>query len=207
MTTEIQIRIPNLPKTYGHYVGQGYYPEDQRFIEEAQKFGISRRTPANIAKNMNFRDRIVFLRYGGREAKTVFAFCEGKITDIVLEKEIADKIGQKLADKGCATYNGDIAGNIERGCGSFSVIGGWTVSGVSLQEIMAEAISLAEEKEEKLFVMIGAKLSKIYDAPTMLVPPPAFTRTFLHLPDETYNFEDGDVEETRIIGIGNYRKN
>lgn len=205
MSSEIQLQLLN--KTYGHYVGQGYYSSDEAFISEAEKYGISRRTPANIAKGMNFKDRIVFLRYGGRESKTVFAFCEGRISDIVLEKEIADKIGTKLAEQGRATYNGDIAGQVERGCGSFSVIGGWTVSNVSLTEIMAEAMKLAEESGEKLFVMVGAKLTKVYDTPTMLVPPPPFTRTFLHLPDETYNFEDGEQEETRIIGIGNYRKN
>lgn len=83
-------------QVYGHFIGKGYYDSDEKFLKEAEKHGISRRTPANIAKNMRFGDRVVFLRFGGRQTKTVEAFAEMTIDNIVLEASIAKEVALHL---------------------------------------------------------------------------------------------------------------
>lgn len=164
----------NTQNVWMHYIG-GYYKTHKQFIREAQRSGITRRIPATVARGMNYGDRVILLRYAGKGS--VFGFAEMVITGIVLTGDIADKVGQKLASDGRATYTPG-GGMVQRECGSFMIMGTWHVN-ADMKEIMETASEIAEKEKLDLFVMISGKLTHVYDAPIYLQPAPAFTRGFI----------------------------
>jgi len=177
--------------TWTHYIG-GYYRTTDDFIREARAQGVTRRIPAQVARGMQYGDRVVLLRWGGKGR--VWAFAEMLINGVVLggkehrEGELARKVGERLQAEGRAHYT-EGGGAVERECGCYLVCGTWTVD-AELSEIMDIAIQTAEQEGTKCFAMIGGALSKVYAEPVLLSPAPKFTRGFTRADDQA----TGDTE-------------
>lgn len=190
--------------TWMHFIG-GYYSSTDKFIREAQgPGGIARRIPAQVARGMAFGDRVVLLRYNGKN--NVQAFAEMVLDSVTFEGDFASKVGKKLVEQGRAAYTPGCI-SVSRECGSYIIAGVFEVaSDVSLSEIVQMAQSSASEGES-VFVMIGGHLSKVYDTPVLLSPPPKFSRGFFHAEDGTFVYEGGEGEPpNRVIGVQDYRK-
>lgn len=189
--------------TWLHFIG-GYYKNEQKFVREARKFGISRRAPAQMVHAMEFGDRLIFLRYVKGQA--AFAFAEGVIVGITLDGAIAKKVGDRLIDEGKATYS-EGGGIVERECGSYMVLGSFQVT-ATLKETMAIALEFHHKQEsaDPLFVMVNAKLIRAYKAPVYLSPSPKFTRGFIRSDDSSFIAPDDFVPERQVIGIEGYEK-
>lgn len=83
-------------KVWFHFIG-GYYKSVEKFLTEAKRLGITRRIPVQIARGMNFGDKIILLRW---KHKCAMAFAEMIVTNIVLDEGISEQVCQKLAEKG-----------------------------------------------------------------------------------------------------------
>jgi hypothetical protein len=189
--------------TWMTYVGR-YYKTPKHFIREAEKHGITRRIPAQVARGMQYGDRVVLLRYGRKDY--VFAFAEMVIESVILEGEIADEIGHELQKEGKASYTPS-GGMVTRECGSYMIFGSWSVD-AELSEIVGKAIEIAKRKEKDIFVMIGGKLSRVYNQPIILSPAPKFTRGFIRANDQaTFEMSVNEQERDKnIICIESYQK-
>lgn len=190
--------------TWLHFIGR-YYDTPDRFIHEAKRSGISRRAPAQTVRGMQFGDRLVFIRYNN--ARNVMAFAEGKITGVTLQGEIAKEITEQLMAEGKAKYHGGGGGGtpVHRECGSYIVIGYWSVT-CPLSEIVEKAIEKANERGEKLFVMVNASLEESYE-PVMLIPSPKFTRGFIKdRSNASYHVTDDYQEHGDVVAVMNYAK-
>lgn len=204
----LQPELIHQTSTWMHFIG-GYYKSEQAFISEADKVGISRRAPAQTVRGMEFGDRLIFLRYAGKEA--VFAFAEAQIIGITLDGETAKEVGERLIQEGKAEYH-EGGGIVQRECGSYFVLGTFEVK-VSLEECMDIAQEIHEQKAKKegkepepLFVMVNAKLITAYQAPIYLSPMPKFTRGFIRSADSSFVAPRDHVVEQKIISIDGYEK-
>ncbi len=203
-----QITLLQKPNTWLHFIG-GYYRTTERFLSETQKQGFSRRLPAQVARGMHFGDKVIFLRFGGQTAKTVFAFGEGVVTRVTFGVEIAAHLGQELERCGLAEYapGGE---TILRACGSYVMAGTWTVAPeVDLPHLIEAATRLAQAQgATPLFVMLGGELTATYDAPVFFQPAPSFTRGFIKTePGSTFRYTgDAGAYAHKILAVRNYRK-
>lgn len=203
--SEQQLSLIHTANAWLHFIG-GYYKNTDRFIDEAIKSRISRRAPAQMVRNMQFGDRLILLRY---ERDQVYAFAEAQIIGITLDHEIAQAVGEQLAEK--ATYqepSGGAGQEIERECGSYFLMGTWTVN-ANLQEVLDIALKIAEEKRSTpLIVMINAELMQIYESRVYLNPAPKFTRGFTKVSEQSqYYIEPQPMSgEKTIFSIRNYSK-
>ncbi len=199
--------------TYFHYVGGKYTP--QQFIAEARQQGISRRAPASQVKGMAFGDRVILLDWrGGRPA----AFAEFVISRVFFRPEISQAVGEGLLADGRCEYEdftADGGGGLEvsRECGSYTIGGAYTVKeDVTLAEVMerAEAADRARGGDGHLWTMVGGYLTKTYDVPMTVVPAPAFTRGFMHVPDGARIGEapavDAAAAKPQVVLVENYEK-
>lgn len=197
------------PNTWLHFVG-GYYRTSELFLTETQKHGFSRRIPAQVARGMHFGDKVIFLRYGGQRAKTVFAFGEGVITRVTFDAQIASQIGQELERRGLAEYTpgGD---TVLRECGSYVMAGTWTVAPeIDLPPLIEAATRIAEAQgmPGSPFVMLGGELTAAYATPVFLQPAPPFTRGFIKTePGSTYRYTGTPAPEPhKIVAVKQYQK-
>lgn len=161
-------------KTWLHFIG-GYYKSSEKFLSEANRLGITRRIPAQIAQGMSFGDKIVLLRW---KNKLAYAFAEMTISNVVLESEISKKVCQKLAEEGKAKPSGKSEKVVNRECGSYVSIEPWDTD-AEISEIIKVALEEVSG-DQKLFVMIGGTLTKVYDHPLEMIGV-KFTRSVIHL--------------------------
>jgi hypothetical protein len=203
-----QLALIHQRNTWLHFIG-GYYSDTDKFVNEAIRSRISRRAPAQTVRGMQFGDRLVFLRYAGKE--NIFAFAEAEIVGISLDHEIAAEVGERLKEQGLAEYHepgsgGEVA--IERECGSYLLCGTWAVN-CPLEDVMEIALQIAKERGETLFVMVNAELTKVYESDVYLQPAPKFSRGFTRASDEAQYFTDlppMQTGEKTIFSIRNYQK-
>ncbi len=191
--------------TWTHFIG-GYYSSTDKFISEARKHGISRRAPAQSVRGMQFGDRLIFLRYF--DAANVIAFAEGEITGITLDHEIAKELGEKLKAEGKAEFHEPEGGSgmiVQRECGSFMLLGSWTVS-CSLVEVMDMAEEIAKAKDIQLSVMVNARLVNTYAKPVYLQPTPKFSRGFSRGDNSQFVTAEDYQPERTVFEISNYQK-
>ena len=184
----IQKELIHQVNTWMHFVG-GYYSDTDKFADEARRQRISRRAPAQQVRGMQFGDQLVLLRY---ERPAVAAFAEAEIIGVTLDREISEVVGERLAAEGLAEFHEPAGGcqTIERECGSYTLLGFWTVT-CSLPDVMDIAIQEAKAAGEKLFVMVNADLRKAYDQPVYLEPAPKFTRGFIKsVDDASFHFDE-----------------
>lgn len=189
-------------QTWQHFIG-GYYSDTGRFVREAQRIGISRRAPAQAVRGMQFGDRLILLRYEGKGR--AFAFAEAIITGMTLDHEIAAAVGAELQRRGLASFQ-EGGGSIERDCGSYFIVGTWTVN-CSWSDVMDIALDVAKAKGETLFVMVNARLRCAYDPITYLDPAPKFTRGFTRAPDDDeWQPWTADRADGAVLAIRGYQK-
>lgn len=175
--------------SWHHFIG-GFYKSTDRFIAEARRLGISRRVPAKVARGMHFGDRIVLLRWLGKDPAgrgRVEAFAECTITGITLADGIGAEVGRQLADEGRASFDGG-GGVVQRDCGFYMVTGGWSVE-ADLPELIERAQAIADERGVELFCMVPGRLDQVYESPALLSPAPAFHRGFSRIADADASFE------------------
>jgi hypothetical protein len=201
-----QLDLIHHRNTWMHFIG-GFYGNVDKFINEAIKYRISRRVPAQIVKGMQFGDRLVLLRYANPD---VFAFAEAQIIGITLDHEIAKEVGERLKANGQAEYQDAPSGGgalIERECGSYILCGSWVVK-CSLAEVMAIALEISAARAETLFVMVNAELTQIYQNSVYLHPAPKFTRGVIKPMDQSTYFVSPEptVSEPTVFAIRNYQK-
>ncbi len=204
-----QITLLQQPNTWLHFIG-GYYRTPDHFLTETQKQGFSRRVPAQVALGMHFGDKVIFLRFGGQTAKTVFAFGEGVVTRVTFSAEIAAQLGQELEGRGLAEYTPG-GETIQRECGAYIMAGTWTVAPeVDIPQLIEAATRLAQAQgvSTPLFVMLGGELMAAYDGPVFLDPAPHFTRGFIKTePGSTFRYTgDTGAYAHQILAVRNYRK-
>ena len=193
-------------QTWLHYIG-GYYKTADAFVSEAQRIGISRRVAALAARGIQFGDRVILLRWNeGRP----HAFAEMQITGLVLDHEIAARVGRELEAQGKAEYF-EGGGSIQRACGSYISLGTWCVD-AELSEIIDIALQIAEQEkpagQEKaaLFVMLGGRLTEVYPNPVSLTPSPKFTRGFIRANEETIFENQVEPAKGQVMAISDYSK-
>lgn len=206
-----QLALVHTRTTWLHFVG-GYYSDTDKFINEAIKSRISRRAPAQTVRGMQFGDRLVLLRYITNSlGNSSYIFAESEIIGITLDHEVAKEVGERLKAEGKAEYHEAGSGGsiVSRECGSYLLCGGWVVT-CSLSDVMGIALEIAKQKDETLFVMVNAELTKIYDNPVYLSPSPKFSRGFTKVADETSYFVDEPVlrtaDQPQVFAITNYAK-
>lgn len=188
-------------QTWYHYVG-GTYASPEAFLREARAQGISRRVPLAFARAFRFGDRVVLLRWLGKD-RGVQAFAEFTVSSVVLQGETSKAVGDLLREQGRAEWSDAGAGKVERECGSYFVGGCWLVQ-ADLSEIVQLAFELGGD-----FCMIGGGLSAVYPEPVLLDPAPPFTRSFLRVPDgeATFFYQGGAEQPDRsIVSISGYRR-
>lgn len=201
MSTQLSLIQQN--STWMHFIGAGYYADDKKFTREAKKYGISRRAPAQLVRGMEFGDRLVLLRYLAKGS--VFAFGEARIHGITLEGDISKQVGERLIAEGRAEYQ-DGGGAVERECGSYLVLGTYSVK-ASLKEVMsiAQEIHARENGDVPMFVMVNARLTEAYKEQVFLQPAPKFTRGFIRS-DFSYAPPKGGIAEGEVIAIASYTR-
>jgi hypothetical protein len=72
---------------------------------------------------------------------------------------------------------------------------------VPLQEVVEKAVKAARETGVKCSFMVGGPLTKVFDPPEILDPPPPFTRGFIKA-----GGEGESSSEAQIVGIQGYRR-
>ncbi len=180
-----------------HYVGGFYSPA--KFIAEAKRHGVSRRVAPNIAKSMSFGDTVQLLSWCSGEPA---AFAEFLINRITLDHEIAGELGEELIEEGRARLVERGGGFVTRECGSYSVGATYEVD-IDLKEVVERAMALAEEKGLPLSFMIAGPLTRTFDPPVELIPPPPFTRGFIRV---GRNGEQPALDDPQLVGIESYKR-
>lgn len=205
-----QIELIHQTNTWLHFIG-GYYKNEEKFIHEARKVGITRRSPAQVVRGMEFGDRLIFLRYANGQA---FAFAEGQISGVTFEGDLAKEVGQRLIDTGKAEYHsaGDGGMAVSRECGSYIVMGTYETT-ASLKDVMSIAYEIhvkkckEQGKDEPLFVMVNARLVTAYEHPVYLSPSPKFTRGFIRSTDDAFYVAPSEHKpERNVVAIDGYSK-
>lgn len=202
MNTQLSLIQQN--STWMHFIGTGYYADEKKFIREAEKYGISRRAPAQTVRGMEFGDHLIFLRY--LREKSVFAFAEARIRGITLEGSISKQVGEQLIEEGRAEYQDGGGMEVERECGSYLMMGTYTVK-ASLKEVMNMALEIhaRENGDTPIFVMVNARLTEVYAEQVFLQPSPKFTRGFIRS-EFFYQPSKQGTAEGEVIAISSYTK-
>jgi hypothetical protein len=200
--------------TYFHYIS-----DPKGFIEPAQKHGASRRCQLNIAKNMQFGDRVVLLKWRG-DGIPPAAFAEMIINGVSFDGNL--NVGKELVVQGKAEYEDftdDGAGDglsVSRECGEFVLAGGYTLSeDVTMADIIAAAEKKMQEqggnpKDVKL--MVWGKVVKVYDVPMSVTLPEGqlkFNRSFAHVPEGARIGEAPAITEpieNKVMVVNDYHK-
>jgi hypothetical protein len=169
--------------TWFHYIAK-----PNPFLQAALKFGVSRHCPINIARGMNFGDRVILLHWRGKAIPPA-AFAEMIVNGISFEDGL--NVGQELLEQGRCEYHdytdgGSCAGvQVDRECGSFNLAGGYSLSAdVTLQAVIEIAERKMVEQGGKpgdVRCMIWGKIVKVYDVPITPQPAPGFLRGFFHV--------------------------
>ena len=163
--------------TWRHFVGGHYTPG--KFIQEARRLGVTRRVAANVARAMAFGD-VVQLLHWQRGRPVLFA--EFTITDIILPVEISVEVRKK--HHRLKISGGGDGQRIVRECGSYEMVGACAIEpgdNLTLQQIATESIEIAERLKLSSWFMVGGPLTKVYEPPVEVSPPPRFSRGFTRL--------------------------
>lgn len=165
-----------------HYIGN-----PGGFIQPALQFGMSRPCPISIARQMQFGDRVILLKWRGSQIPPA-AFAEARISGISFD---GVDIGNALVEQGKATYEQYSGGGIEvsRECGSFTLVGSYVLAD---DVTLGDVIDIAERNATELGIsvsdircMMWGKIVAVHPVPLTVTPPPPFTRGWMRVPDGT----------------------
>jgi len=163
-----------------HYIGK---PDN--FLPPALTFGVSRNCPVNVARAMQFGDRVILLQHRGTIPAAAFA--EMQINGISFFDGI--NVGDELIAQGRCEYHDTGGLEVERECGSFTLSGSYTIADdVTLGEIIEIAERLVTESggsPADLRCMVWGRITRVYDVPMTVFPPVPFTRGFMRVPEGT----------------------
>jgi len=181
-----------------HYVG-GFYSM-AKFIEEAQRLGVTRRVAPTVAKTLAYGDRVVLLNWG---TGNVTAFAEFRIDKLTVDGSLAEDVGRTLVQEGRAHFSDGGGGAfVVRACGSYEIGGTWHVD-AALDEVVDLVQQAAQERGVKAKLMVGGKLTRVFDEPALLQPPPSFQRGFIPCEDDGSFEYDG---EASLVQVNHYQR-
>lgn len=208
-----------------HYVGGKYTP--RKFVEEAKRYGFSRRIPGHMLKKLSWGDSIYFAVWRGNDGiHVVFRsneeaakgqryvkgkaeiFAKGKIEAITFEDpKLWEELKKELRVQGriISTYSSKPR-RVNRACGSYIEGGGIAVD-ASIEEIWEIAERIAKKLDlGKVRVMIKGPLTKVFDQPKEILAP--FTRSLLfyhEAHDMVIDIEpEGEAKTGKIVEIQDY---
>ncbi len=139
--------------TWLHFIGKQYYSTSQ-FIEEAKKYGVSRRISFQNLKNMRFGDKIYLFQWNGKSSELFGYFVFERILGInhnILEEAREKGIIRRVADLGDEV--------IKRGCGNYILRASYTTENPEAMLDLLEEKYKAKEDLGKL--MIGGAFYEI----------------------------------------------
>lgn len=166
-----------------HFVGKA-----KQFLGPAESFGVSRRCSSDIARTMQFGDRVICLTWRGKEIPPA-AFAEFRIATLYFENGV--NVGEELLKQGRCEYEdfGPGGKQVVRECGDFVLGGGYKLKAdVTIEEIFKIADAAIEKqggKRDDLWCMVGGALTQVYQPPLTVDPPVKFSRGFSFVRDGT----------------------
>jgi hypothetical protein len=178
-----------------HYVG-GFYTR-KKFIAEVKKHGVSRRIAPNLAKFMAYGDVIKLLDWNKGQP---LLFAEFVVSGISMDAKISEELAPELIADGKARLVTQGGNTVVRECGSYVASATYEVD-VELSEVVERADEIAARLEVKPNYMITGHLSRVYDPPEAVEPPPKFSRGFL----KTYEPVRDEHDQT-VQGVIGYSK-
>jgi hypothetical protein len=178
-----------------HYVGGFYTPK--KFVAEAKKHGISRRVAPNVAKAMAYGDVIKLLDWNNSQP---LLFAEFVVSGISMNAEISEELAPELIQEGKARLVSQGGNTVIRECGSYVASATYEVD-VELSEVVEKADEIVARLEIKPNYMITGRISRVYDPPEAVEPPPKFSRGFI----KTYEPVSDEHGQT-VQGVIGYDK-
>lgn len=143
--------------TWLTFIGGKYTPES--FVNEAEKFGITRRISGQEAKRMAFGDT-VYLCYQPR-GEDAYAFGTMVVASVVLDGVLGELVTDALGAFGHAErVNGDPI-LVERECGSFTLAGAVSIT-CDLEHVVETAQYIAKVGGLDEWYMVGGYLTGVY---------------------------------------------
>lgn len=163
--------------TFLHYIGARYKPE--RFIAEAEKYGVTRRVAWHRAKKFSFGDRVLLAQWSKGEP---YLFAEFAINSIVVEGDAGAETIAHLMEEGL--IQGDIIQGdfeVKRECGSYSIVCACRLDeSVTIEEL----VELCQSTTDEPWFMVGGPLTKVFDDPVDLDERVGFFRGFKEVGSE-----------------------
>lgn len=197
--------------TWLHFVGKSYYASEGRFEREAKRYGITRRVSLKTLAAMAWGDRVYLAQKSGASAVVFGQFTITKLSG--LSPEGAALLRAKLGDR--IEYHAyDAPRHVERGCGTYTVTGEFTIKETSLAAIAAILATMPTEFANTTFadpgkLMVGGTWAALFGDPAGVSPweePPVdrvrlksvpFAQGFRPFDNDTFINEVIDALEAR----------
>ena len=155
-----------------HYIGGFYTP--QKFIDEAERHGASRRCPPNVARSMAYGDLVHCLAWNGGQATCFATFA---VHGVSAQEEIARVVASDLEAEGKCHEVYDRGNVVVRACGSYVATVVHEVT-APLSEVVERLISTGQALGIAPTILIMGSLGEVYDPPRTLPIGTPFFRGF-----------------------------
>lgn len=141
--------------TWLHFIGRTYYKNTSRFEREAARYGITRRVALATLRKMEWGDRVLLAQRDGASTVVFGQFTIEKLSGLSPEagKAVRDALGDKL------DYTPfDTPQRVERGCGTYTVTGVFSVRETTL----AQLVAAVEKAEDPGKLMVGGTFAPLF---------------------------------------------
>lgn len=153
--------------TWLHHIGASFYPTPKAFVEEALKYGVTRRVSLQTLKRMNWADLVLLATPDGKSRVIFGEYNITKLSGISgpgweAIRQGAMDLGKTATMQSVPVRQGQV---ITRGCGSYVVAAKWELhSGdLSLGEI-AEILQKAKDAGTDIGKpMVGCDVGEFYE--------------------------------------------
>jgi len=137
-------------KTWLHFVGKSFYKLDA-FVQEACRYGVSRRVARNVLEKMHFGDRVLLAQHTGKGAIVFGEFTIRQIFGLseAASARVHERFETKVVDSEPMP--------VERECGSYMVTGATIIKNVDIPDIL----SVCQDLKDIGKLMIGGQLRLI----------------------------------------------
>jgi len=141
--------------TWLHFVGQAYYKTSHRFVVEAVRYGITRRVALATLRKMEWGDRVLLAQRDGSSTVVFGQFTIEKLSGLSAEAGAA--VREALGDRLDYTPF-DVPQRVERGCGTYTVTGVFSVRETTL----AQLVAAVEKAKDPGKLMVGGHYSPLF---------------------------------------------
>jgi hypothetical protein len=151
--------------TWLHFIGKTYYKNTSRFEREAARYGITRRVALATLRKMEWGDRVLLAQRDGASTIVFGQFTIEKLSGLSAAAGAA--VREALGDRLDYTPF-DTPQRVERGCGTYTVTGVFSVRETSL----AQLVAAVEKAEDPGKLMVGGRYAPLFaDANGVAVLP------------------------------------